>query len=625
MAEELPKPASAPTGAVFLSYSSQDAEAAQRICEGLRAAGVEVWFDQSELRGGDAWDRQIRRQIHDCALFVAVISAHSDARREGYFRREWKLAVDRTADMAEDVAFLLPVVIDSTPDATARVPDRFREVQWSRLPHGHASPAFVERVVRLLSSPAPDGLETVRRERARVVEAAASASVPRVDRSRHKQSPRRALVALASVAAVALAVFLASQWLRSNSTAIPPMRSIALLPIQNLTGDPSLDTAADKLTEDAMYVLGRSGQIHVATRNAVFALKGKPVDERRLGKELNVRHVAIASLRKSESHYRVSFQIVDTTSGQIVSSQDIGADAAPDGSLPEHRLAMKMFAEIYEVIKKRFQDDELARSPDDGDPENLIARLTKIDEDNRRADIPQAERVIAAARSVTTKNPNLRSELFTGACEYYSDLIDARYYSSPEQRTSWAQSALDFARQAMEIAPNRTAPHVCRAMVFTQLERWDEGTAEATYVIETFPLTANGYEALADLELARGRFSDALKDFAEVAERAGGHTAELGLVHLYLGEYEAAIAELRKQAVVAPKDPWAPFFLSAALELTGKHGEATSMVELYLKVKSDDTIWRTLELSHEPAFIAAASATRKALHDAGLDEPPSRH
>ena len=52
MGEESPKPASTPTGAVFLSYASQDAEAAQRICAALRLAGVEVWFDQSELRGG---------------------------------------------------------------------------------------------------------------------------------------------------------------------------------------------------------------------------------------------------------------------------------------------------------------------------------------------------------------------------------------------------------------------------------------------------------------------------------------------------------------------------------------------------------------------------------------------
>src|SRR6516225_11152085 len=102
MGEEPPKPAGAPTGAVFLSYASQDVQAAQRICDSLRAAAIDVWFDQSELRGGEAWDRQIRKQIHECALFVPVISAHSDARQEGYFRREWRLAVERAGDMAEE-------------------------------------------------------------------------------------------------------------------------------------------------------------------------------------------------------------------------------------------------------------------------------------------------------------------------------------------------------------------------------------------------------------------------------------------------------------------------------------------------------------------------------------------
>ena len=100
--------------AVFLSYASQDAEAARRICDALRAAGLEVWFDQSELRGGDAWDATIRRQIKECALFVPIISANTQARGEGYFRCEWKLAVDRSHLMADDQAFLLPVVIDAT-------------------------------------------------------------------------------------------------------------------------------------------------------------------------------------------------------------------------------------------------------------------------------------------------------------------------------------------------------------------------------------------------------------------------------------------------------------------------------------------------------------------------------
>src|SRR5215469_6416005 len=133
-----------------MSYASQDAEGAQKIAEALRAGGIEVFLDQSELRGGDAWDQKIRKQIKTCALFIPVISQATHDRREGYFRLEWKLAVDRSHLMDAELAFLLPVVIDDTRDDDERVPDRFREVQWTRLPEGETPPAFVERVKRLL-------------------------------------------------------------------------------------------------------------------------------------------------------------------------------------------------------------------------------------------------------------------------------------------------------------------------------------------------------------------------------------------------------------------------------------------------------------------------------------------
>src|SRR5215471_6724220 len=141
--------------AVFLSYASEDAPAAQRIADALRASGIEVWFDREELRGGDAWDQKIRQQIRDCRLFVPIISANTEARLEGYFRREWKLAVDRTEDMAGKVTFLLPIVIDDTPNATAEVPERFRHVQWTRLKGGEATPAFVALINQLLTRSSP--------------------------------------------------------------------------------------------------------------------------------------------------------------------------------------------------------------------------------------------------------------------------------------------------------------------------------------------------------------------------------------------------------------------------------------------------------------------------------------
>lgn len=139
--------------AVFLSYAREDADSARRIAAAWRASGMEVWFDENELRGGEAWDAKIRRSIRDCTLFVPLVSAHTQARHEGYFRREWKLAVERMGDMASGVAFLVPVVIDGTREAEALVPEEFMRVQWTRLPGGESTPAFTAQVQRLLASP----------------------------------------------------------------------------------------------------------------------------------------------------------------------------------------------------------------------------------------------------------------------------------------------------------------------------------------------------------------------------------------------------------------------------------------------------------------------------------------
>lgn len=138
------------TKAVFISYASQDIDAARRVAEALRSGGIEVWFDQDELVGGDAWDTKIRRQIGECGLFLPVISANTQARLEGYFRLEWKIAAQRTHTMAEEKAFILPIVIDSTRDAEAKVPAEFKAVQWTRLPGGETSPVFCARVQKLL-------------------------------------------------------------------------------------------------------------------------------------------------------------------------------------------------------------------------------------------------------------------------------------------------------------------------------------------------------------------------------------------------------------------------------------------------------------------------------------------
>jgi TolB-like protein len=143
-----------PRPTVFMSYASEDRVAARQIGHALAANGLETWFDESELGGGDAWDQKIRRQIRDCDYFMALISAQTEARHEGYFRREWRLAVERTLDMADDHTFLLPVVIDDTSQDGARVPEKFLSVQWLKLPDGKPTPSL-EALCRRLTSPQP--------------------------------------------------------------------------------------------------------------------------------------------------------------------------------------------------------------------------------------------------------------------------------------------------------------------------------------------------------------------------------------------------------------------------------------------------------------------------------------
>lgn len=140
-----------PRPSVFISYASEDRAAARTLRDTLAATGLDVWYDENELGGGDAWDQKIRRQIRDCDYFLPMISAATEARKEGYFRREWRLAAERTLDMADDVLFLLPVVIDGTSESGARVPDKFLTVQWLRLPGGQSTPALEALCRRLLA------------------------------------------------------------------------------------------------------------------------------------------------------------------------------------------------------------------------------------------------------------------------------------------------------------------------------------------------------------------------------------------------------------------------------------------------------------------------------------------
>ena len=147
----LPPSREMPENAVFISYAREDLPAVQRLKAAMDAAGIATWFDFDRLEGGDDYDRKIHANIARCSFFLPVISATTQRRHEGYFRREWSYAVDRSRNIAEGAVFILPVCIDETPEGDALVPDKFKSLHITRIPGGEPSPEFLGRLRDLFS------------------------------------------------------------------------------------------------------------------------------------------------------------------------------------------------------------------------------------------------------------------------------------------------------------------------------------------------------------------------------------------------------------------------------------------------------------------------------------------
>jgi hypothetical protein len=146
----LPPTREMPDNAVFISYAREDLPAVQQIKAGLDAAGITTWFDLDRLEVGDDYDRKIRGNIARCSYFIPVVSASTQRRLEGYFRREWSYAIDRVRNMADGALFILPVSIDATNAAEALVPDKFKALHFSQLPDGRVPGEFAQRLADFL-------------------------------------------------------------------------------------------------------------------------------------------------------------------------------------------------------------------------------------------------------------------------------------------------------------------------------------------------------------------------------------------------------------------------------------------------------------------------------------------
>ena len=458
--------ASTPTGAVFLSYASEDAESAERIATALRAAGVEVWFDREELRGGDAWDQKIRQQILDCRLFVPIISANTETRLEGYFRREWKLATDRTESMASELAFLFPVVIDGTSNTSAHVPEKFRHIQWTRLASGQVPPAFVERVRRLLSPDAsfPQAATWVRR-------GSSSSSIPTSPVRRSWRS--NPLWWVAGVGIVVLLGYIAVVSRHSivptspatpaaqtaprpdNSVGLnPPPHSIAVLPFVNMSGDKEQEYFSDGLSEELIDMLTKVPDLRVPARTSSFYFKGKSEDIGTIAQRLHVANVLEGSVRKSGNALRVTAQLIRADNGYHLWSETY------DRELKDvFKVQDDIAGAVVTALKVHLLPTQSA-APAAPRTENTEAYNLYLQgrESFNRGDAEGYQRAVTALSAATALDPHYAAA--------YAALALAQYWRGDlTSDEADYKSALESASKAVALAPELGVGYAARGFV----------------------------------------------------------------------------------------------------------------------------------------------------------------
>jgi TIR domain-containing protein/SIR2-like protein len=137
-----------PKQAVFLSYAREDIEAVKRLKSALERAGLPVWFDMEQIKGGQDWERRIAENVRSCALFMPVMSRHTSAQtRDAYFRVEWNGAIERTQRMKSGEVFITPVVVDelSRQEAQSEFPDHLK-LHIERAEGGELPSAILEHL-----------------------------------------------------------------------------------------------------------------------------------------------------------------------------------------------------------------------------------------------------------------------------------------------------------------------------------------------------------------------------------------------------------------------------------------------------------------------------------------------
>jgi TolB-like protein len=588
------------TGAAFISYASQDGAVAQAVCQALEGAGLACWIAPRNVRAGDFYADAIVQAINSCRVLVLILSR--SAIDSPHVLRE----VERASAKAR------PIISIHT-DATPLPPG---------LEYFLSASHWLDASKGPVSAVIPALIEAVRGHQAGIGQGATAGAA--VGATAGTKLPQAAVGAVARVAwpklAGTLLVLLMAAgllylvvdkiWLskRDGAAAVPavasagaspsfapPPHSVAVLPFENLSGDPKQDYFSDGLSEELLNSLAAVRELQVAARTSAFSFKGRNVEVGEIARRLNVGNILEGSVRKEGDHVRITAQLINAVTGFQLWSKTYDRDLK--GVL---KLQSEVASQVSSSLKATLLNASDA-SPDSGGTDSsqafdaYLRAETLVANGEWHGNIADYLAVLVAANDAYSEalrfDPRY-ANAWLGKAHVLLGIQRQNSDFGPKGRQP-ANDALAAARTAAALAPQLGIAHATLAEVLSRL-------------FFDFPAAAPEYQRA--LELSPGD--------ARVLTRASLFLAQMGSL-------DEALVHARRVAVLDPLNANDQFEVGRVFDIGRRYREAIEAYGRAEVIDPHDTYYRAvtgvayLKLGDPEAALQACTAPF-----AGASAPP---
>jgi adenylate cyclase len=402
----------------------------------------------------------------------------------------------------------------------------------------------------------------------------------------------------------------------SDHPPLPSKPSIAVLPFQNMSGDPEQQYFADGLTEDILTALTHFSQLVVIARNSTFAYKGRAVSVADIGRALNVRYVLEGSVRRSGERVRVTAQLIDVATSAHLWAARYDRTIADIFSLQDE-ITERIATTLVSNIEHRIIDQARRKPPGSLGAYELFLQGREQRDTSRYEGMLAAEALFEQAVTLDPGFALAHAEIA------YLQYVYVTWRVQPERRDGLLVKGFASARRALALEPSLPIANRVLGNLHLRAREYADAVMWAERAVMLNPGEVESYAWLANVLSYVGRSAEALEQLSHARQLDPLHPPlwdfYIGRALLHVGQYEEALAWLEKCARRAVTFGHWQRYMAAALAHLGRLEEARARLQDPIATRAYASI---NEIRRDDSYVNGIEFNRliEGLRKAGLPE-----